>query len=276
MVIFSTIGVFVSPLSAPSSLIAFFRAFFGTLVTFLVIALTGRRFNKKLFWQNARYLIPSGIALGANWVLLFEGYKLTGVATATLTYYLAPAFVILASPFVLKERISVKKVICATVALLGMIPVSDVLNPDSRVNFKGILLSLAAALLYASIVLLNKKVKKLSGIETTATQLGISAVVVGFYVFVAVPHTELILDLKTLGILVLLGVVHTGLAYLLYFSSVRHISAQTAALLSYIDPAGALLLSYTVLGEKFSLSGFFGIVLILVSLIVSEISFKKK
>ncbi len=276
MLIFSTIGIFVYPLSAPSALIAFFRAFLGMATVFATIALTGRKFDKKLFYKNAPLLIPSGIALGANWVFLFEGYKLTGVATATLCYYLAPAIVILLSPIVLRERMSAKKVVCAFVALLGMIPVSDVLNSESLVNPRGIFLSLCAALLYAAVVLLNKRVKGLSGLETTATQLGIAAVIMALYVFIAVPIPDLIVDVKTFGIIAVIGVVHTGLAYLLYFSSVKRIPAATAAVLSYIDPAVALILSYTVLGEEFTLTGFLGIVLILLSMIISEIPIKRK
>ncbi len=276
MLIFSTIGIFVSPLDAPLSLIAFFRAFFGTLTVFAVISFTGRKLDRKLLLKNAALLIISGVAIGANWVLLFEGYKLTGVAVATLCYYLAPAFVILVSPLVLREKVSVKKIICALVALLGMIPVSGVLNPEREVNLRGIAVSLCAALLYALVVILNKKIKNLSGLETTAVQLAVAAVTMGLYVFIKVPLPELLLDKKSCIILIVLGIVHTGIAYLFYFSSVKRIPATNAAILSYIDPAMALLLSYTVLKEDFNLAGFLGIVLIIASSVISEISFKKK
>ena len=207
---------------------------------------------------------------------MFEGYKLTGVATATLCYYLSPAIVILLSPIFLHEKMSVRKTVCALIALCGMIPVSNVLNPESSPDPRGIALSLTAALLYAVVVILTKRIKGLSGLETTATQLGIASVIMALYVFIAVPVPELILDKKTIGIIVLLGIVHTGLAYLLYFSSVKKIPASTAAVLSYIDPVGALILSYTVLREDFTLSGFIGIVLIIVSMIIAELPQRKR
>ncbi|MBR5459763.1 MAG: DMT family transporter [Clostridia bacterium] len=271
MVIFATIGIFVSPLSVPSSVVALFRAGLGTLVLWLVISFTGRKIDKDLFRHNAKYLIPSGIALGFNWVLLFEGYKLTGVAIATLCYYLAPAIVIILSPIFLKERLTKLKVICVVIAFLGMIPVSGVLTPDAKISLKGIGLSLLAAILYAMIVLLNKKVSGFSGIETTVIQLGISTVVMALYVFFAEP-LSFVYDIgKDFGRLLLLGVVHTGIAYLLYFTAIKRIKAVDAALFSYIDPAGALILSYTVLDEKFTYMGLVGIIMIIGASLLAEI-----
>lgn len=271
MVIFATIGIFVSPLSVPSSVIAFFRAFLGTLVLLGVILLSGRKIDREKIITNARFLLPSGIALGFNWVLLFEGYRLTGVATATLCYYLAPAIVILVSPFVLRERSSTIKIICAIVAFLGMIPVSGILDSESQMNPSGIIVSVFAAILYASIVILNKKIKKLSGIETTVVQLGISACVMALYIFIKEPFSFIDSIPDDFGKLLLLGVVHTGLAYLLYFSSIKKIKAADAALFSFIDPAGALILSYTVLDEKFTAWGLVGIVMIIGASIVGEV-----
>jgi len=274
MIIFATIGVFVSPLSVPSSVIAFFRAFLGTLVLLGVILLTGKKIDRDKILINARFLVPSGIALGFNWVLLFEGYRLTGVATATLCYYLAPAIVILLSPLILHERSGKLKVICAVIAFLGMIPVSGILNSDRKINLGGILVSVSAAFLYAMIVIFNKKIKKLSGIETTVVQLGISAVVMALYVFIKEPFSFIESVPADFGKLLLLGVVHTGLAYLLYFSSIKKIKAADAALFSFIDPAGALILSYTLLGEPFTLWGLVGIIMIIGASIIAEVFHK--
>lgn len=271
MVIFSTIGVFVSPLSVPSSVTAFFRAFFGTLVLVLVLVLTRRKIDRSVLRKNAVYLIPAGIALGFNWVLLFEGYRLTGVATATLCYYLAPAIVIILSPFLLREKTTKLKIVCAIIAFLGMIPVSGVLNSEFKADPDGIALSVAAAFLYAFIVILNKKAKGLSGIETTVVQLGISSIVMGLYVFFAVPLSFVDSIPTEIDTLILLGIVHTGLAYLLYFTSIKRIKAADAALFSYIDPAGALILSYTVLNEKFTYMGLVGIIMILGASVVAEL-----
>lgn len=276
MVIFATIGIFVSPLSVPSSVIAFFRAFLGTLVLLGMILFTGRKIDRDRILVNARFLFPSGIALGFNWVLLFEGYRLTGVATATLCYYLAPAIVILVSPFLLKERSGALKIVCALIAFLGMIPVSGILSDERKINIGGILVSVAAAFLYAMIVILNKKIKKLSGIETTVVQLGISAVVMAIYIFVKEPFSFIESVPADFGKLLLLGIVHTGLAYLLYFTSIKKIRAADAALFSFIDPAGALILSYTVLGEPFTLWGFVGIVMIIGASVIAEVFQQKK
>ena len=261
----------MSPLSVPSTVIAFFRAFFGTLVLVLVLVLTGRKIDRKALKRNAVYLIPSGIALGVNWVLLFEGYRLTGVATATLCYYLAPAIVIVLSPFLLREKTTKLKTVCAIIAFLGMIPVSGVLSTEFKADPDGIALSVAAAFLYAFIVILNKKAKGLSGIETTVIQLGISSAVLGLYVFFAVPLSFVDSIPSEIGTLLLLGIVHTGLAYLLYFTAIKRIKASDAALFSYIDPAGSLILSYTVLKEDFTYMGLLGIIMILGASLVAEL-----
>ena len=277
MLIFSTIGVFRSGLEVPSSVIAFFRAFLGTAILLLVIFLSGKKFDKKVFRSNAKYLIPSGIFLGINWVLFFEGIRLTGVATATLCYYLAPSIVIILSPIFLKERLGAVKIVCAFAAFLGMIPISGILDAGRVVNLGGIAFSLGAAFLYAFIVLLNKKVKNLSGIETTVIQLGISSIVMALYVFISVPmNTYENITSKELITLLFVGVVHTGVAYLLYFTSIKSIKASDAAIFSYIDPAGALVFSYTLLGETFTWSGFFGIVIILGASILAQIPSRKR
>ena len=276
MLIFSSIGVFVDALSVPSSVTALFRSVFGTAILLLVILFTGKKLDKKVFLSNARYLIPAGIFLGINWVLLFEGYKMTGVATATLCYYLAPAIVIILSPIVLREKPGFLKILCAFAAFLGMIPVSGILNKESEVDLGGIAVSLGAALLYAAIVLLNKKLKNISGIETTVIQLGISSIVMLLYVFISVPlsayENYLSKDILTL---LILGVVHTGVAYLLYFTSIKSIKASDAALFSYIDPAGALIFSYTLLEEEFTWMGLLGIVIILGASILAQLPSKK-
>jgi len=272
MLIFSTIGVVKDGMQVPPSVIALFRSFFGTLVLMLVILFTGKKISKSAFMSNARYLIPSGIFLGINWVLLFMGYDMTGVATATLCYYLAPAIVIILSPLVLKEKPGALKTLCALAAFLGMIPISGILDPSTKVNTAGIAVSVGAALLYAFIVLMNKKVKNISGVETTVIQLGISTVVMALYVFIKEPLNtyEDFLSEEIVKLLIL-GIVHTGIAYLLYFSSIKSIKATDAALFSYIDPAGALILSYTVLNEPFTWSGFAGIVIILGASIVAQL-----
>ena len=277
MLIFGSIGIFVKYIPMPSSAIAFARGLVGMIFLLLVVLISGKKLSFESIRKNLLLLILSGAALGFNWILLFEAYNYTTVATATLTYYLAPFFVMLVSPFLLKEKLTLKQFFCIIGAFIGMIFVSGVIkNGIPQANeLRGILLGTGAAVLYATVVILNKKIKEISAYEKTIMQLGVSAVVVFPYILLTEDITSIKFEPLTVVMLVIAGIVHTGIAYALYFSSLKDLKAQTAAIFSYIDPAVAILLSAFVLKEGMDIYGIVGAVLILGSAFRSEINFKK-
>ena len=183
----------------------------------------------------------------------------------------------LASPFVLKEKMSLKQFFCLAGALIGMVFVSGVAEngiPDPT-ELKGIIFGLSAALLYATVIILNKKLKEISAYEKTIMQLGTAAFVVLPYALITVDATALEFSTQSVLLLLVAGIVHTGIAYTLYFNSMKDLKAQTVAIFSYIDPAVAILLSAFLLKEEMTVHGIIGAVLILGSAFISEISFKK-
>ena len=119
MLIFGTIGIFVRNIGLPSSLIAVCRGYVGMLFLALVLVLRWQKPDIKAIRRNFLMLVISGGLIGLNWIALFEAYNYTTVTTATLCYYLAPVFVTLASPFVLQEKLTGKKLLCVAVALFG-------------------------------------------------------------------------------------------------------------------------------------------------------------
>ena len=277
MVIFGTIGLFVRYLSLPSSVIALFRGVGGTL---FLLAANGRKtavFSGALK-KNLLWLLLSGAALGFNWILLFESYRYTSVAVSTLCYYLAPILVILASPVVLKEKLTVKKALCVVTALAGMVCLSGVLQTGmpQGAELKGILFGLAAAVFYACIVMMNKQISGISGTEKTVFQLGISALVLLPYCLFTVDGSAVRFDGKTVLLLAFVAIVHTGLAYTLYFDALGKIPGQTAAILSYIDPVVAVLASVLLLREPMLAAEAVGAVLILGAAVVSEVQLPRK
>lgn len=277
MLIFSSIGIFVKYIPMPSSVIAFARGLIGMIFLLLVVFVTKNKLSFQNIKNNLLILALSGAAIGFNWILLFEAYNYTTVATATLTYYLAPFFVMLASPFFLKEKLTVKQFICLIGALLGMVFVSGVIKngiPEAN-EIKGILFGLGAALLYATVIVLNKKLKEISAYEKTIMQLGTAAVVVLPYTFLTEDISAIRFTTLSVILLFVAGIVHTGIAYTFYFNSMKDLKAQTVAIFSYIDPAVAILLSAFVLKEEMDIYGIIGAVLILGSAFVSEINFKK-
>ena len=277
MSIFGTIGLFVKYIPLPSSVIAMVRGFIGTLFIFSFVKIRKIHISKENIKRNLLLLIVSGGFIGANWILLFESYKYTTVAMATLCYYLAPVFVMIAAPFVLKERMTIKKLCCIVVAFGGMILVSGVIGGDMGANsITGMALGCGAAILYAAVVLMNRFIKDISAYDKTMVQLGAATVVVVPYVLLTVKQSDVVLTPITVGLLLFVGIVHTGFAYTLYFGSMGGLKTQTIALFSYLDPIIAIVASVIILQEKATLTTIIGAILILGSTMVSEISFKKE
>ena len=159
---------------------------------------------------------------------------------------------------------------CILVAFLGVIMVSGLLDSGARLNAKGILLALSAALLYALIVLLNKRMEGVAALDRTVAQLGISVLVLLPYTLLTEPVFDTVYTPFSVFCLILIGVLHTGVAYALYFGAVGKLRAQSAALCSYIDPAVAILLSAFALQEQIGFFGIVGALLVLGAAILGE------
>lgn len=278
MALFGTIGIFRRYIPLPSGVVAMLRAAIGMLFLLLWMLVKRQRPQLAAIRKNLWPLLLSGVFLGFNWVLLFEAYKYTSVAVATLSYYMAPILLILLAPIFLGERLTLKKGICAAVAFLGMVLVSGVLQTGvgTAGELRGILLGLLAAALYAFIVLINKKLVGISATDKTVVQFAVSVVVLLPYVLL-VEEVDMALVTPVVVLLMLLvGVLHTGLAYAVYFGAVGKLPAGTVALYSYIDPVLAVLLSALLLKEPLGVLGIVGAVLILGAAFVSEYRFKKQ
>lgn len=270
MCVFGTIGLFRKYVPLSSSIVAANRALIGALILFFVIRLSRQNILGDAIRKNLIPLLLSGTALGFNWILLFESYRYTSIATATLCYYLAPILVILAAPLVLKEKISTRQGLCAAIALLGMAMVAGVFDGGTEIQVKGILFGLASAVLYACIVLINKRINGIPALTKTVIQLTVAFVSMVPYVLLTEDFSSISLNTATVILLLIMGVVHTGLAYWLYFSCVEKLEAHTVALFSYIDPVVAILISTVFLGERMTPLGAVGAVIILVSAYLCE------
>lgn len=278
MVIYGTIGVFRKFIPLSSAMLAFSRGLVGGLFLLLWVRLRGGSLKLGIGKKRLVLLCFTGVAMGANWILLFEAYNYTTVAVATLCYYMQPTILILLSPLLFKEKLTPKKGICAAVSVLGMVLVSGVLDGDSvGINdLKGVLLGLGAAALYALVVILNKKNPVENAQGKTVVQLFSAAVLLVPYLLMTETPGSLTLDARAIIMLGVVCIVHTGIAYAMYFGSVQRLPAQTTAVLSYIDPVVAMLLAAAVLHENMSMTESIGAVLILGAAISSEYSPRKK
>ena len=276
MVTFGTIGIFVRYIPLPSSIIALVRGVLATFFLLAVMACGNRWPDKAAITRNLALLLISGALIGFNWILLFEAYNCTSVAVATLCYYLAPVFVIIASPFVLGEKLTARKTLCVIAALVGMVLVSGVIQNyvnggnTEDLNLTGVLLGIGAGALYATIILINKKLKDISSYDTTVMQLAAASIVLVPYCLLTVNMGVLEITPVSMALLLIVGIVHTGIAYVLYFGSIKELPAQTVAIFSYIDPILAVLLSALLLKENMDMLSILGAVMIMGSTFVSE------
>ncbi len=273
MFIFGTIGIFRKHIELSSGVLAMARGFIGAAFLLFIIAVKRGKISKAAIKRNLWLLILSGACIGFNWILLFEAYRYTTVATATLCYYLAPIFVIIASPLILKERLSNRKVLCVLIALAGMVLVSGVLQTGfgGLAEMKGVLFGLGAATFYASVILMNKKIIDIPAYDKTIVQLVCAATVLVPYVLLTGEFATA--EWSGIGFVLVLvvGILHTGVTYALYFGSMAQLKAQTVAIFSYIDPIVAILLSALLLQEKMDGLTILGTVMILGAAVYSEL-----
>ena len=273
MTIFGTVGIFVRYIPLPSAAIAFFRGVLGLLFMLALMAAAGKKPDVGRIRKNLWVLLLSGGAMGLNWVLLFESYRYTTVAVATICYYLAPVFLVLVSPL-LGERLTVRKLVLCGVALVGMVFVSGVLQGGIS-GGRGIVLAVGAAALYASVMFLNKKLSPIDAYDKTVVQLAAAAAVILPYCLLTdgFPVGQLVAGDYLL--LAVVGLVHTGVAYWLYFGALGQLPSQSVALFSYLDPVVAIALSALLLREGLGWQEILGAVLILGSAILGELPGQK-
>ena len=273
MAIFGTLAPFVRNISVSSGELALYRAILAALLILVVFALTKQHINFNAIRKELPLLLLSGVAMGFNWILLFEAYKYTTVAVATLSYYFAPVIVTIVCPFLFREKLTAKQILCfvfSTAGLALVIGVTDLGKGSS--DLTGIAFGLGAAVLYATVILLNKFIKGVAGMQRTFLQFLAAIVVLIPYVACTSGVTLGGMDGKGWICLLVVGLIHTGLAYILYFSALKDMPGQEAAILSYVDPLVAVIISVTILGEAMTVTQVIGGVLILGFTLWNEIN----
>ena len=252
MAIFGTIGLFVRSIGISSGELALCRAVMAAVLLTVYFLATGTRISLRAIGRELPLLL-SGMAMGVNWILLFEAYKYTTVSVATLSYYFAPVLVTLACPLLFKEKMGAKQWVCFIMSTLGLALITGLGDLSSgSSHLTGILFGLGAAVLYASVMLLNKVIKGVSGLQRTYLQFLAAIVILLPYVLLTTGFTLGTLDAPGWVNLLIVGCVHTCLAYCMYFPALKSLPGQETAILSYIDPLLACVLSVALLGESMS------------------------
>ena len=277
MAIFGTLGPFVRNIPVTSGELALYRAILAATLIGIFLLVTRQKIPFSAIKKELFLLLFSGIAMGFNWILLFEAYKYTTVSIATLSYYFAPVLVTAASTFLFREKLTAKQIFCFIMSTLGIILVTGIgsLASGGR-NGIGILFGLGAAVLYATCILINKFIKNVEGIHRTFLQFLAAILVITPYVLLTSGIT--LGGMNTLGWinLLIVGLFHTGLTYCMYFSALKNVTGQQVAILSYIDPLVAVVISVTVLGESMTAIQCLGGALILGFTLLNELPAKRK
>ena len=249
MVIFGTLAPFVRNIGVSAGELALYRAVMGAGLIGIYLLAKGKNPFSGGLKREILLLLLSGGAMGINWILLFQAYRYTSVSTATLCYYFAPVIVTALSPVLFRERLTRKQLFCFAMATLGLVLITGLEPSAGSANLTGILFGLGAAVLYAAVILLNKYIRSTAGIQRTFLQFLAAIVTLIPYVAATGGVTLSRLDSTGWMCLLVVGILHTGITYCLYFSSLKALPGQRAAILSYIDPLVAVLISVTVLRE---------------------------
>ena len=275
MAIFGTLGPFVRNIAVSSGELALYRAILAALLIGAFLLLKKQKIPFGKIRREVPLLLASGVAMGINWILLFEAYKYTTVSVATLSYYFAPVIVTVVCPFIFKEKLSGRQILCFVMSTVGLVMITGIGDMGGGSDFTGILFGLGAACFYATVILLNKFIKNVEGIHRTFLQF--LAAIVTLLPYVLLSSGITVGSLSGIGWLNLLivGLVHTGITYCMYFSSLKELPGQKAAILSYIDPLVAVLISVAVLGESMTLWQVVGGLLILGFTLWNEIAPQK-
>lgn len=263
MIIFGTIGLFSRSIAVTSGELALYRAILAAVLIGGYFLITGKKIDFKSIQKELGLLLLSGMAMGVNWILLFEAYKHTTISIATLSYYFAPVIVMLVCPILFREKITKKQLLCFVMSTAGLVLIIGFDGGGGSNHFLGILLGLGAAVFYATVILLNKFIKNVEGIQRTFLQFLAAIVILIPYVLITGDLQIGELNLKGWICLLTVGLIHTGITYCMYFTAMKELKGQEVAILSYLDPLVAVLISFCVLSEPMTLWQMLGGVLIL-------------
>lgn len=271
MIIFGTLAIFIRNINVSSGELALYRAILAIFVVGLFLLITKQKINFKKIGKEILLLIFSGMVMGLNWVFLFEAYKYTTVSIATLSYYFAPVIVTIVSPLLFKEKLGIKGLICFIFSTIGIVLITGLGDQNNDNNhLLGILFGLLAAIFYATVMILNKFTKTVGGIQRTFLQFIFATIILIPYVIFTTGFTIESLGKTGWINLLIVGIIHTGITYCMYFSSLKELPGQNAAILSYVDPLVAIIISVFALKESITPIQIIGGLLILIFAILNE------
>lgn len=261
LVIMGSNGIVASFIHLSSLEIILMRTIIGSAVLITVSIIHKEKFACLHDKHDAIFLLLSGLTLGGGWIFLFEAYRTIGVSISTLLYYLGPIIAMLLSPLFFKERLTKPKIIGAAIVFIGVILLNGNIKGDATKTY-GLFCGFMSGILYAVTVILNKKVRNATGMENTTCQL-VSSFFLVFTFLMCTTGIHIHIE-GTQWIPVLwIGLLNTGLSCFFYYSTITKLPMSTVAILSYLDPVSAVILSTIILKESLSFTQVIGVILVI-------------
>lgn len=261
LLLFGSNGIVASQINMNSYEIVLLRTLLGSLFLLLIFFGTKQKIKCPAYKKDLLFIAISGIAMGVSWMCLYEAYAQIGVSIASLLYYTGPVIVMILSPILFKEKITVVKIIGFTAVLVGIFLINGNLS-DGRGNMFGIFCGLLSAVMYSVMVMANKKSEHIKGLENSVIQLIVSFLTV--FIFVAFKSGLAIhINASDWAWILFLGIVNTGVDCYFYFSSIGNLPVQSVAVCGYLEPLSAVIFSAIILNERMLPLQIFGAVLII-------------
>lgn len=269
LLLFGANGIIASNIALNSYEIVLMRSFIGSIFLIAIFFLVGQ---KPIFYLNKRdtiYIMISGLAMGASWMFLYEAYVQIGVSISSLLYYCGPIIVMILSPLIFQERLTKEKTIGFIVVIIGIMLVNGQWAGSDSNKF-GIICGAMSAIMYAVMVIFNKKSSAIPPMENAVLQLYASFFTVLIFTLIRGGIDFHINNDDWMWIL-LLGILNTGIGCYLYFSSIGSLPVQTVAICGYAEPLSAVVLSVILLNENMLIHQVIGGVLIIGGAIIGEL-----
>ncbi len=268
LLLFGLNGFMVEHIDLSSPQIVVLRCLLGALFLLGIFLLTRQCFTCLHAPRRLLLMAVSGTAMGLSWLCLFRAYQFVGVSIATLLYCCGPVLVMLLSPVLFRERLTLPKLAGIAIVFAGVVLLNGV--GGSTLNTQGLLCSLGSAVLYAVMIVANKKAA-LSGLENTVLQLFFAFLAAD--VFCSVQSGALFIDVPAASWVwvLLLGLVNTGLGCWMYFSSIGLLPVQTVSVCSYLEPLSAVFFSVLLLDEALTPTRWLGTALVLGGAALAEL-----
>lgn len=271
VILYGTTGYILNLISLPSEVVVLCRSALASLFLFLFFTLRGKKLDIELIKKNYMLFLPAGFVLGLNWTFMFASYAAGSVAIGSLLTYTAPIILVAFETLVHKKKMSIGKILCLVGVTIGIVFVSGVFDVAVEVNTPCVVYGLLSSAAFVFLIIFNRRLKEFPIYEKTFTSLVIATFTVLPYVFIMNVGKQFTINTISIVMILVLAILNTVIANMLYMGSIGHIPVETVAILGYVEPVVGTLLSVTLMNQPLGPFGIIGAVLIIASAIISEV-----